>query len=1057
MEFGKWELRDNSYTSYYFSKDAIIYPSSNSVDAGKLHTEENVRNIYRDLTTKNFVTKYTYFSLSLNPGRNGVFVSPGEAVVQGYHFYTKNKIEVKVPDNTAYDSNGHRLMSQPIIQYTLGISLSYDAANHVTGDIVNKEGDIGESEILSGVYVAWFDECQLECNYNNILVLGRAWVQAGKIVSDGTIVNDRIIYHGFEADPFKDHRFEAKYIEVEVHGHSTTHYDTLKDNISQIHEPLYTYDSMHFPVELNRQLRTKPATHITDVQDYIDHVPDWYVSKYGDYMSGALRFNNLSIDGKREFRQSLITKDSINNDLLDSVIISPRTYGDLTRTISHTVENSDFDYNVGGTIMSVVPNSYSGNMDVSRGYTGIHAALISQMYGETGLRLHYGITTNKDTDKDSTDNQYYNTTRLVHYGNHDNNKTYNKYNNDNNTSKFIIENTDDTGRIASIDIKHGEIFIDSFATPENELYNVNLNGQFEGNHCGSGIQFFVSGLETPTTNNVDFRIDESKMSMASHEYKNHRSGTRGTQQLGQDDDTLHFNVGLGISYDISSDRNNTLDIYQYSINYENTKSPYLTLGNLRIRSNYVEKLGIDGNITSKQNTFELIKSDELPYIRFRPRIYTEQFLAEEAIQIGTSKYDDLYQNNAQNNTLDRIILKRVNVNNDNNTSFTYLEQDYSNGNTKLVLNKMMPTINNDNVPNFEEIHGFYSTGNVGCSSADKLCGKSGEIDDTPHEPYTDEKEWVRFTRFRYDNDKDSINSGTFTGNHKDNNGRYWGDTYNLEFNTNVANARANQIIWRYNGSTGTQDATTLNNTPPVVLSYIHDNPNANGTPTKYTNDVKQDGYNGGNGTFETWTDHAGNTHFNPTYKIRDFLMLENAGLVVAGDINNPSICGDSLNTNDHLGVTILAGRVYNAVYNDFAETYEKDDIKEIAQVGEIISLNAESGKYEICNTSESNLVVGVQSNTYAFLAGGNRVNNTQDVITLEHEYFTVGIAGKVWVRVINNSNIEPGNLLVSSHEKGKAMKSINNTVGTIIGKALTTPKYFEESGSNMVLMQIMLG
>ena len=46
MEFGKWELRDNGYTSYYFSKDSMIYPSSNALDSGKLHTEENIRNIY---------------------------------------------------------------------------------------------------------------------------------------------------------------------------------------------------------------------------------------------------------------------------------------------------------------------------------------------------------------------------------------------------------------------------------------------------------------------------------------------------------------------------------------------------------------------------------------------------------------------------------------------------------------------------------------------------------------------------------------------------------------------------------------------------------------------------------------------------------------------------------------------------------------------------------------------------------------------------------------------------------------------------------------------------
>ena len=84
MEFGRWELRNDS--SYYFSKDAIIWPSSNALDEGKLTTEENLRNIYRDLTDRNFVTKYNYFNLSLNANRNGVIVSPGEAVIQGYHF-----------------------------------------------------------------------------------------------------------------------------------------------------------------------------------------------------------------------------------------------------------------------------------------------------------------------------------------------------------------------------------------------------------------------------------------------------------------------------------------------------------------------------------------------------------------------------------------------------------------------------------------------------------------------------------------------------------------------------------------------------------------------------------------------------------------------------------------------------------------------------------------------------------------------------------------------------------------------------------------------------------
>ena len=1070
MEFGKWELRDNGYTSYYFSKDAMLYPGSNMTDSGKLHTEENVRNIYRDLTTKNFVTKYNYFSLSLNPNRNGIIVSPGEGVIQGYHFYAKNTIEVKVPNNTLYDESGRIQDKQPIEQFTLGISLTYDAANHVTGDVVNKEAEIGESEVLSGVYVAWFDECQLECNYDNILVLGRAWVQKGGIVQDGTILNnERIIYHGFETDPFKDHKFEAKTVEVEVHGHKTTKYDTLRDNMTQIHEPLYTYDSMHFPIELDRQDRTKPPSVVTDIQDYINHVPDWYTSKYGDYMTGALRFNNLSIDAKREFKKLGIIKDSTNNECGDSVFISPRTYGDLTRDLSKKVELNDYNYKVGGTIMTVVPNTYNNTTDDNNGYTGTHAALISQLNGETGLKIHFG------KGKDESD---YNSTRIVHYNELDDGRLYDITHSEN-TSKFIIENTDETGRKASINIKNGEIFIDSIVSPKGGYTETAIDNDFNGTYDGSGIQFFVSGEETKAINNIDFRIDESTISIANHKYVNHRTGTRGIQQLGQFSDDFHYSLGLGISYDSSSRdimrRDIDNDVFNYTITKESNSDPYMTLGNLRIRSNSkrdyskYEEQPHDG---TKQTTIELLNYRDLPFLRIRPRVYSEQYVAEELFQVGTKKYDDLKNNEAQL-TADRIIMKKIGLtdlsNFDSTKSLTYFEQDYSIDSERKVLNKMMPTINNSSTPNFEEIAGMLSSGNVGCSNKEILAGTANETLDKildknsadKYNPYTDESEWVRFTRFRYDLDRDQVNGGTNELNHDSSDGRKWGDTYNIEFNTQVANRRANQIIWRYKGSTG--NANSVDNPPPVVLSYIHDSTAviankeedkekySQGEPTKYTNigDVSD------KGTFETWIDHAGVTQYNPTYKTRDFLLLENAGLVVTGDINNPSLFGDTLNTNNHLGVTIVGGRVYNAVYNDFAETYEKDNINEIAQVGELISLNPETGKYVVCEGYENNLVVGVQSTSYAFLAGGNRVNKTQDVIDLENEYFTVGIAGKVWTRV-DNAPIVPGDLLISSTEKGKATVSKSKTHGTIIGKALTKSKYFEKYNCNMVLMQIML-
>ena len=1050
MQFGEWELRDDA--SYYLSKDSMIWPSSNAVDEGKLTTEENMRNIYRYLNVRNHVIKYNYFSLSLNPNRNGVIVSPGECVIQGYHFYSKAAINVKVPDNTYYDENGKPMPYQNIDEYTLGVALVYDAANHVTGDVVNKAEEIGSSETLSGVYLKWFDKCQLECNYDNILVLGRAWVQAGVIVSDGTVIDDnRIIYHGFESDPFKDHIYDGDNVEIEVHGHKTTQYDSLRDNMTQIHEPLYSYDSSHFPVELVREKRTKPPTFNTDVQDYINHLPDWYTSKYGDYMTGALRFNNLSIDAKREFLNQEITKDSITDDKYsDSVFISPRTYGDMVRQSSKTVKNRDYNYDVGGTIMSIVPATYPLSTDNNNGYTGIHASLLSQLYGETGLILHYGK---------GNENDLFNTTRLVHYNNVDSGTIKNSKNNgtSENTSNFIIENIDDTGRKVSIDFRNGELFIDSYTTSnENSFNKEQILSDTMGDSYGSGIQIFVNGkTHSELANRLDFRFDETKLSMAQHNYKNHRNGTRGTKHLGVNDDTLHFEIGLGIDNKGSQTNKNS--------------DAFIHMDNLLFRSN-----NINGSV--KQNTISVFNSnnEELPYIRILPRVYSNEYLSEDLVQVGTSNENDYFNHNSENSTINRIIMKRVGKNEKDNQqgSYTYLEQDYNaNGNSRLI-NKWLPPKNNNDVlnengsPIYEEIAGMYSAGNIGCSSSKNMIVSKNNNNDNQIDPYDNNSEWVRFTRFRYDNDKDQINGGTYDGKHEENKGRKWGETYNIEFNTNIANRRANQLIWRYKGSTGKQN-DVIDNTPPAILSYIHDNTNVNdGIATKYTNwegdsESPSPGYQNGKGTYETWIDHAGITQFNPTYKIRDFLLLENAGLVVSGDINNPSISGDSLNAVNHLGVTISGGRVYNAVYNDFAETFEKNNKNEIASPGTLIALNPDTGKYEICDGFENKYIVGVQSNSYAYLAGGNRINNTQDIIDLENEYFTVAVSGKVWVNVVSenedylNCHIKPGDLLTSSKIKGKACQSKYLAQGTIIGKALSKPKYFEDDKQLKVLMLVM--
>lgn len=145
--------------------------------------------------------------------------------------------------------------------------------------------------------------------------------------------------------------------------------------------------------------------------------------------------------------------------------------------------------------------------------------------------------------------------------------------------------------------------------------------------------------------------------------------------------------------------------------------------------------------------------------------------------------------------------------------------------------------------------------------------------------------------------------------------------------------------------------------------------------------------------------------------------------------------------------TITGSRVYNAVYNDYAEWYEKDDINEEFKPGDVIELNPKTGKYRKSSSTACKFVVGVCSDTYGIIVGGDNLENMKDN---SKKFIPVGISGRVYTKVIGEIN--PGDLLTSSID-GYAMKVSPDKViaGTIIGKAL------ERSMNGKVLMQIMLG
>ena len=94
--------------------------------------------------------------------------------------------------------------------------------------------------------------------------------------------------------------------------------------------------------------------------------------------------------------------------------------------------------------------------------------------------------------------------------------------------------------------------------------------------------------------------------------------------------------------------------------------------------------------------------------------------------------------------------------------------------------------------------------------------------------------------------------------------------------------------------------------------------------------------------------------------------------------------------------TITGSKVYNAVWNDYAEFFQKG---EETEPGDIIALD-ESSKIEryIRATNKSKLIVGVHSDTYGHILGGEC-----SIEESMKKYIPVGMTGRVYVNFIGEA------------------------------------------------------
>lgn len=129
-----------------------------------------------------------------------------------------------------------------------------------------------------------------------------------------------------------------------------------------------------------------------------------------------------------------------------------------------------------------------------------------------------------------------------------------------------------------------------------------------------------------------------------------------------------------------------------------------------------------------------------------------------------------------------------------------------------------------------------------------------------------------------------------------------------------------------------------------------------------------------------------------------------------------------------------ATRVYNAVYNDYAEYFEKD---ENLEPGDIVIKNPHGEGYVKSRYEFDDLVVGVVSDEYATCIGGEGKEDD------EKKYSPVGLAGRINVKIKGKCKI--GDLVVASDIPGVGMAIDKKQYipGTVIGKVLEN-KYTDE-------------
>lgn len=139
----------------------------------------------------------------------------------------------------------------------------------------------------------------------------------------------------------------------------------------------------------------------------------------------------------------------------------------------------------------------------------------------------------------------------------------------------------------------------------------------------------------------------------------------------------------------------------------------------------------------------------------------------------------------------------------------------------------------------------------------------------------------------------------------------------------------------------------------------------------------------------------------------------------------PDVLANNIVANNTITAdTITANKVYNAVWNDYAELFPKGGETE---PGDIIALDISSSKEQYVKSDGNNIPVGIHTSEYAMLIGGDDKKSISQNLD---NYIPVALAGRVHVNFIGPA--QKGAYVVPSKQKNGYAQMFDKNYNTYI-------------------------